>query len=79
MTGLFRPPWTEIGQAPGASDHYYRLVSFSTIELLGTEIVEQQQTTQAETHIQTHIHLRSSQRGTPFRAFRVHSGHKDRS
>ena len=75
MTGSFRPPWTEIGQAPGASDHYYRLVSFSTIELLGTEIVEQQQTAQAETH----IHLRSSQRGTPFRAFRVHRGHKDRS
>ena len=54
----------------------HRPVSFSIIQLLGiAEIVEQLADEQAETH----IHLHSSQRGTPFRIFRVHRGHKHRS
>ena len=52
-------------------------VSFLIIQLLGVaEIVEQLADEQAETHIH---HLHSSQRGTPFRVFRVHRGHKYRS
>ena len=54
----------------------HRPVSFLIIQLLGVAaIVEQLADEQAETH----IHLHSSQRGTPFRIFRVHRGHKYRS
>ena len=49
----------------------HRPVSFLIIQLLGiAEIVEQLADEQAETH----IHLHSSQRGTPFCVFRVHRG-----
>ena len=65
-----RPHKTESGQASGALIKNIGPHLFSTIEPLGVaEIVEQQH---ADEQAETHIHLRSSQRGTPFR-------HKDRS